>query len=389
MLLLSAVQAFAQSDSSLIERAKTEMDKPFGESDYSYAIQQLESALEEAPRNEEALYCLAYAYSRLNSPDARSIPDMQLALTLKASEALEQISPYSEFSQQPDKHNPRDKIASEWGSQALSYAHADKKDSLRWALEEGYKRGGFNDTVLQFLEIYLKETPRKALLLSIGDYYLFHFLYLQEMKNIRPDVQVVNVDLLNTQWYPYYLEEQGLQFDMMGSTMDSINYLPWSDSSMTLGDLSWQMPPSYGNYILRSDILLLHLLEQYYGKRPLLFAYGFPPNAQLGLETELRILPFFQYLPSEQEQHSFEAFMQQMDVFLNAYAKIPQQSSSYKYFQNSVLQITLHISNENEAGKDEQARKMMNRLLDYANSGHCAPLLDGYIRQLALKLAGE
>jgi tetratricopeptide (TPR) repeat protein len=284
---------------TLLNRAKAEFAKDFDAQDYGAAIKYLNSAIELNPKNAEAHYCLAYAYSRFNSSDATTIPSMKLKLVLKVTDELQQVISLSPKYAGPFLLlDPYSKLTSEWGSLAIGYQFMDEPDSTLWALNEGKKRGAFDDFILSINRAMLNSCSNNAILVASGDNYTIPLFYLQKAEHLRTDVTVVDIAMLNTVWYPKMLQKQyGIDFGLTEMMRDTLQYRAWADAAITIPTntpgkgFTWVIKPSYQGYLLRGDRLFLALLKRNRFKRDVYFTKGFPTDDQLSLDMHLRAYP--------------------------------------------------------------------------------------------------
>jgi hypothetical protein len=81
---------------------------------------------------------------------------------------------------------------------------------------------------LALARAFLESTPENGVLFAMGDNDSYPLWYAQEVKNARPDVTVVTIPLLPTQWYRNQLAKR---FDLMDST-EALRYDGrWVESS--------------------------------------------------------------------------------------------------------------------------------------------------------------
>lgn len=96
-----------------------------------------------------------------------------------------------------------------WFSLVTIYmaANDDKKmdEALRRILEAGY----IHDDILDYNYNVLIGLEPNAILITNGDNDTYPSWILQRLLNVRPDVTVANISLLNTDWYPEYLVAHG------------------------------------------------------------------------------------------------------------------------------------------------------------------------------------
>ncbi len=207
-------------------------------------------------------------------------------------------------------------------------------------------------TSRDFAADYLNSCERNAIIFTNGDNDTFPLWYAQEVENIRTDIRVVNLSLLNTDWYidqlrrkyydsdaiplswtpdkymlgrrdyiPFYdrklkdpVELKEL-VDFMGSddaqskartnNGEEVNYFPTKNIKYTIdsaaavnsgtvskenaGKIVKTMEWSLnGNYLMKNDLMILNIIANNNWKRPIYFA------TTVGAENYLNLTPYFQ-----------------------------------------------------------------------------------------------
>jgi len=281
---------------SLLNVGKSEFGKAFDSQNYALAVKNLEEAVRLKPDNAEARYFLGYAYSRLSAKDGKTLNKTSAELTIKSSEQLEKVIKLSpRYTGELVALDPYSKITAEWGSLAMSYLYDKKYDSTLWAFNEGKKRGGFGTFFLSVNRMVLDNCPQNTILISNGDNYTIPLWYLQFMEKYRPDVTVVDINLLNTIWYPRYLKANaGIFSSVSNGKMDAIGKRPWKDSLITIPcpdkrSFSWIAKAYDGEtHFYRGDLLFLRLITENKFNRNIYFTAGFPEYARLNLSDNLK-----------------------------------------------------------------------------------------------------
>ena len=163
----------------------------------------------------------------------------------------------------------------------------------------------------------LLSCPQNAILFTAGDNDTYPLLYLQQAKKIREDVLIVNESLLNADYYALHLSDSSyypnkhlnLGLDAQHYQAPKGNYILLEENTekkiwpvqkliqllssegedvktaftnrFVLGSYVDEAPKLLcpQNYLVRSEILLLAILESNYKTRPILFAPSYKPRS--------------------------------------------------------------------------------------------------------------
>ena len=271
-----------------IKQAKS--DKP----DYNLALKLLTAEVKSNPQNAEERYFLGYVIDRMGANDGETMIDQNLDATIKSSEQFEEVNRLEPtYKEQIFILDPYSKIGSIWGSLAESYRYKNLEDSARWALQQGKKRGGFLEPMLEVQRQILKNCEQNAIYINSGDNNTFSIWYLQNIEKLRTDITFVQAELLGTKWFPKYLKKQfRLRMALSDIELDTINYQRWdahaletTNSNVTARHSSWIQKPTYDSaYILRGDRVLIDIIQQNYETRPIYFGLGLDTSSNLCLD---------------------------------------------------------------------------------------------------------
>jgi hypothetical protein len=293
----------AQPDSGrLLNQAKTEMKKILTgqQPDYIAAGKMLEDVVKSQPNNAEAWYYYGCALDRYNHKDGESITASTLSLTENTSLAFENCINLSNDKYTGDilRLDPHTKLLAAWGAQALYYEYNDKQDSVEYCLKQAAQRGGINRTVATYFRQVLDECGRAGYLFTTGDMYTYYLMYLQKVERYRPDVTCIDLNLLNTNWYPEWLRSKNkVAFNYNTDELAKLKAIKWQATPATIpnrnpayGDTSitWTLKPSQNGMLLRSDQLLLDILQNVAFTKPVYFSGDVPSNMNLFLEDYMQ-----------------------------------------------------------------------------------------------------
>jgi hypothetical protein len=354
-----------------LANGKAEFKKEFENQDYSIAVENLEKAVKLQPDNAEAHYFLGYAYSRLNSKDGNGIIQMSNSLTIKCSNEFEIVNRLSpKYTGENIILDPYSKLSAEWGSLAIKYLYNNQQDSSIWAFKEGKKRGGFGDFFLSINKAILDQCSKNAILITSGDNFTILMWYLQSVEGYRKDISVIDISLLNTNWYPSFLSKNGIiKFDLPESIIDTLDYCVWSDSTITINNFSWTIKPSYfEQYIIRGDRIFLSLLKENEFKRDIYFTIGFSEETRLSLKEFLQPLILIDKLKINKEPAlEIEYYKSVITKFLLQTDKVNLNSIlELNFIDNIRYDILNQVANSMKYDKKKEANELFNLMEKYA-----------------------
>lgn len=164
----------------------------------------------------------------------------------------------------------------------------------------------------------LQTCEKDAILFTNGDNDTFPLWYLQDVEGVRRDVRIVNLSLVNTNWYiqqmkrkPYYAEAKAVPMSLSDRQIEDIQPVQFSQTNLALpvpqavyarfgvhdtaetnkGKIEFTMKPTlnFGNItaIRVQDILVQDIIFTNKWERPIYFAVTCSPDSKIGLEQYL------------------------------------------------------------------------------------------------------
>ena len=334
--------------------------------DYSQVVSMLEKVIQLNPNSTEARYYLGCTFSRMNAWDGESMIQMNLELVYQASEQFEQVIQQTpKYIDEISLIDPYSKLMSEWGSMAMNYRYHNMPDSAIWAFKEGKKRGGFRDFFLEANKSILDACSQNSILISSGDYLTIPLWYLQTVENHRTDVAVVDISLLNSNWYPAFLSRsKSVAFDVSNEELETIDYIRWTDTNVTINNFTWTVKPSYYGHLLRGDRLFLSLLKENKFQRDVFFTVGFMEESRLSLKDYILPLIIVDKLSISDNELEYNIDISKI-LKLSEHLDFnsPDEQILFDSFRfNIIVKINDYLENNDK----EKARELIELLDKYA-----------------------
>ena len=149
----------------------------------------------------------------------------------------------------------------------------------------------------------LQTCEQNAILFTNGDNDTFPLWYLQEVEDIRKDVVVANLSLLNTPWYVEQLRDRYPSnpfIKMNNSEIKQLDFKRWEAKTISInapknennieGKIEWELNPTYLGVALRTqDIMVLRIINDNNWNRPVYFAVTVSPTSMLNLDNYLQM----------------------------------------------------------------------------------------------------
>ncbi|MCY3772346.1 MAG: DUF2723 domain-containing protein [Gemmatimonadetes bacterium] len=142
----------------------------------------------------------------------------------------------------------------------------------------------------------LQSCDENGLIFTNGDNDTFTLWFLQEVEGIRKDVRVINLSLLNTNWYIKQLkyQEPRVPIALADETIDALSLQRWDDREVEIAGMTWTVPRAGTlgediGYLRVQDLMVLHILEQNNWEKPVFFAVTVPSENDVGLDGHMQM----------------------------------------------------------------------------------------------------
>ncbi|MFC1543081.1 protein O-mannosyl-transferase family [Candidatus Neomarinimicrobiota bacterium] len=146
----------------------------------------------------------------------------------------------------------------------------------------------------------LNSCEQDGILFTNGDNDTFPLWYLQEVEGIRKDVRVVNLSLLNTDWYIRQLRDFDPKIPLSLSDANISGMVPIQSEEQVISlpvnlpgrkdTLTWTMRPTYlGRFLRVQDRMIIQIIYDVNWSRPIYFAVTVAPENKIGLDNYLEM----------------------------------------------------------------------------------------------------
>ena len=212
----------------------------------------------------------------------------------------------------------------------------------------------------------LQSVGPNGILFTNGDNDTFPLWYLQEVENVRKDVAVVNLSLLNTPWYikqwkearpeeTKFINLTDKQVDRITSSLQrweekKVQVEVKNDPKNKEGFIEWNLKPTFANQALRvQDIMVLRIINDAKWKVPIYFAVTVSQSNRIGLDQYLDM----QGLTFQLKSHKTDPVDQDM-MFKNLMTQVGPDKWSSDFsiagFNNNESSNYLNWSREYQPG---------------------------------------
>lgn len=213
----------------------------------------------------------------------------------------------------------------------------------------------------------LQSCEKDAIIFTNGDNDTFPLWFLQYVHNIRPDIRVVNLSLLNTDWYIKQLRDDApkVAIRMSDASIEAIRPIEWKAKTVAIPvpkDIYEQeyqqalkldptinfeenpavrieVKPTYEGVAIRvQDLMILKILEDNQFRRPVYFAVTVSPENKIGLDPYMRMDGLaFRVLPTKIERGTVDPAI--MWSNLNDKFRYRNLDNSEVYYSDNVLNL--------------------------------------------------
>ena len=242
---------------------------------------------------------------------------------------------------------------------------------------ESHSREG-NYIAYDYAYNMLESCDENGLIFTNGDNDTFTLWFLQEVEGIRKDVRVINLSLLNTDWYIKQLkyQEPRVPITLPDETIETLTIQGWDDREVEIAGLTWTVPRAGTlgediGYLRVQDVMILHILEQNDWGRPVFFAVTVSPENDVGLDDYLQLEgmvwrvvqdPNPDLMDLEKTRHNLWNVYQYRGIADPEVYKNPQTRILLRNYTVSYHQLALSLW---KRGEMDQAIETIEKYLEY------------------------
>jgi hypothetical protein len=331
----------------LLDSGKTEFKAQFVafNPNYDKAIELFKQAASLKPNDPEAEYFLGYTLDKINM--LHGMDSVDCKLTEEASYHMELVNKLQpRYTGEYMLLDPYSKLTANWGSLAFSYLVKGQVDSAKWAFKEGKKRGGFIDAILESSRQLLNSCKNNSIVITVGDNETFPCYYLQYIENFRPDLTVIDGNLIATEWYTKWLKkDKDVKLTYSDAEIDTLYYQKWEPTLITIHNpdnvnekLEWELKPTYYGYISNGDKVMLNIVRNNLYKKPIYFTESSDSSTNLFLDDFLHSDGIVKYIDPHLEK---DKILNTISPNLFQYSLKNVSQSDLTYSRDAILNFNM------------------------------------------------
>jgi hypothetical protein len=164
----------------------------------------------------------------------------------------------------------------------------------------------------------LESCEQDAILFTNGDNDTYPLWYLQMADGIRPDIRVVNLSLLNTDWYIKELRDREPKVPILWTDAQIPALLGYQvadiDTNIAVNGVTWRV--RRGQMIRTQDRMVAHVVAANRWQKPIYFAITVPVDNQAGFTEDsqlegfaFRVMPETKIVDTERAVHNLKEIM--------------------------------------------------------------------------------
>lgn len=375
-------------EKSMKEKAMSEFKKEH----YDKAIEFMEKAKKEHPKDAEIYYYLGF-FNHYRAYDSRPLTGYDFSHSKKIFQYLEKA-----IELKPDYGNAKYFYGAECSANAFNSMQDYELDSLKYFYRRAYQIGAYPKWLLEFGRNLLKSCDEDAILFTGGNADFDVCTYLQLHENYRNDITIIPIGFINRPWYILFLKKgleggvSKININLSKKQIMDIHAYKWDTTAVSipvsqkiknkyeLDDnfaMQWTVTPDFVSNRMHSKIeqektkkrqylsprraMLLQIIEDNYKHRPIYFSNFANSFFYAGLDSFFRncgltseLLPF--KTKGTEFSHNYKKIQKLLtDKNLQDYRTINKQDiprisgTVLSGYASSVLSLAQRYSkNENE-----------------------------------------
>lgn len=272
----------------------------FAKANYPLAISMMQKALEAAPQDKEIYYYLGY-YIHYNAYDSRPLKGYDLSYSDTVHYYLNKA-----LELDPNYGDAKYFYTAECGANAFYSLQQKNYENVKKYYKKAFEIGGFPQWSIEYGTQLLSQVEENGILFTHGDFQLNICWYLQFCENIRRDISVIPMTMLNRPFFVKEVKNSTLIKPIkMGVSDDEIfNMRPykWEETKIILplpeeiiaqykldtSFVSWTVAPDLKgvkNYLSGERAFLLEIIESNKWERPIYWTLGMDNRYLGGLDS--------------------------------------------------------------------------------------------------------